>query len=34
MHTTDRFIDQFLPFKMIKEVGSYLENLMPKKITY
>lgn len=26
--TTDRYIDQFLPFRMIKEVSSFMEFLM------
>jgi len=28
--TTDRYIDQFLPFRMIKEVSSFLEFLLPQ----
>ena len=29
--TTDRYIDQFLPFRMIKEVGSFMEFLLPEE---
>ena len=29
--TTDRYIDQFLPFRMIKEVSSFIEFLMPNE---
>ena len=29
--TTDRYIDQFLPFRMIKEVSSFMEFLLPEE---
>ena len=29
--TTDRYIDQFLPFHMIKEVSSFMEFLLPEE---
>lgn len=29
--TTDRYIDQFLPFRMIKEVSSFVEFLLPEE---
>ena len=29
--TTDRYIDQFLPFRMIKEVASFMRFLMPSE---
>lgn len=28
MRTTDRYIDQFLPFRLIKEVSSFMEFLL------
>ena len=30
LKTTDRYIDQFLPFRMIKEVSSFMEFLLPE----
>ena len=29
LRTTDRYIDQFLPFRMIKEVSHFMEYLLP-----
>ena len=29
--TTDRYIDQFLPFRMIKEVSSFMEYILPEE---
>lgn len=28
--TTDQYIDKFLPFKMVKEMGDYLTEILDK----
>lgn len=33
LKTTDRYIDQFLPFRMIKEVSHFFEYLMPAELS-
>lgn len=33
IRTTDRYIDQFLPFRMIKEVSHFMEYLFPAEMS-